>query len=532
MANSSKYDWKEKLGGNKQAPQTWPGLSKPQGAQPSAGMGSNWNFGNWKPGAAQGLGGLQFTQKPAVHGGGLPSVQMPAVQGGNILPTGKPGNTAIGVSGSGYQNGGYTESDAVRKAQAAYQQQAAGKPGAYQSQWQGQMDEILSQIQDRKPFQYDMNADALYQQYKDMYIQQGKQAMMDAMGQAAAMTGGYGSSYGQQVGQQTYQGHLQQLNNMIPELYQLALNKYQMEGQDLYDRYGMYADRENQDYGRYRDSVNDYNTERDRLYDQYVNERNFDYGKYSDDRQFDYTKYVDDRNYNYQVSRDQVADKQWQDSFDYQKSRDQVADDQWNKNFEYQQGRDQVADQQWQDSFDYQKDRDQVADNRWQTEFEYQQSQDQIANDQWNQSFEYQQNRDQVSDDQWNQSFEYQQGRDEVADQQWQAAYDEDKRRYDQEWAAEHPEGGSGSSSGHTGIPALDYGVRGEPDNPTGPSGLPEATKTANTDKVINGMMTQSEAKSRGISDKEYTAMVEDRINHSNLSDGEVRYLLQHYGLE
>ena len=146
MANSSKYDWKEKLGGNKQAPQTWPGLSKPQGAQPGAGMGSNWNFGNWKPGAAQGLGGLQFTQKPSVQGVGLPSVQKPAVQGGNILPVGKPGNTAPGVSGSGYQNGRYTESDAVRKAQAAYQQQAAGKPGAYQSQWQTQIDDIIGKI--------------------------------------------------------------------------------------------------------------------------------------------------------------------------------------------------------------------------------------------------------------------------------------------------------------------------------------------------------------------------------------------------
>ena len=463
MANSSKYDWKEMLGGSReQSPKTWPSFGKTLGTQPNTSLGKIWNFGDWKSDAAQ---GLQFTQKPAVQGiGGLQFTQKPTEQGGYIPSVGNPGYTAQGSGGNGYQSGRYTESDAVRKAQQAYQQQAAGKPGEYQSQWQGRMDEILSQIQDRKPFQYDMNADALYQQYKDMYIQQGKQAMMDAMGQAAAMTGGYGSSYGQQVGQQTYQGHLQQLNNMIPELYQLALSKYQMEGQDLYDRYGMYADRENQDYGRYRDSVNDYNTERDRLYDQYVNERNFDYGKYSDDRQFDYNKYVDDRNYNYQVSRDKVADQQWQDSFDYQKSRDQVADDQWNKNFEYQQGRDQVADQQWQDSFNYQKDRDQVADNRWQTEFEYQQSQDQIANDQWNQSFEYQQNRDQVSDDQWNQSFEYQQGRDEVADQQWQAAYDEDKRRYDQEWAAEHPEGGgSASSKKHTGIPALDYGVKGDP---------------------------------------------------------------------
>jgi hypothetical protein len=41
---------------------------------------------------------------------------------------------------------------------------------------------------------------------------------------------------------------------------------------------------------------------------------------------------------------------------------------------------------------------------------------------------------------------QYQQGRDQVADQKWQAEFDEAKRRYDQEWAAAHPEtSGSGS---------------------------------------------------------------------------------------
>ena len=51
-------------------------------------------------------------------------------------------------------------------------------------------------------FKYNVNADPLYQQYKDQYIQGGKLAMMDTMGKAAALTGGYGSTYGQQVGQQ------------------------------------------------------------------------------------------------------------------------------------------------------------------------------------------------------------------------------------------------------------------------------------------------------------------------------------------
>jgi hypothetical protein len=35
----------------------------------------------------------------------------------------------------------------------------------------------MSQIQNRPAFSYDVNSDALYQQYKDQYIRQGKLAM-------------------------------------------------------------------------------------------------------------------------------------------------------------------------------------------------------------------------------------------------------------------------------------------------------------------------------------------------------------------
>lgn len=215
----------------------------------------------------------------------------------------------------------YVESDAVKQANAALQQQAASKPAAYQSQYQSGLDDTMNKILNREKFSYDLNGDALYQQYKDQYTQQGKMAMMDTIGQAQAMTGGYGNSYAQGVGQQTYQGYLQQLNNMIPELYQLALSKYQMEGEDLYNQYGLLSDRENQDYSRYRDSVDDYNTEYDRLYNQYTDERNYDYTKYADERDFDYGQYADDRAYEYQAERDKVADEQWQAEYDEDKRR-------------------------------------------------------------------------------------------------------------------------------------------------------------------------------------------------------------------
>ena len=199
----------------------------------------------------------------------------------------------------------YKPSDTVTQAEELLKQQLANKPGDYQSAWQTQLDDILNQILNREKFSYDLNGDALYQQYKDLFTTQGKMAMMDTMGQAQAMTGGYGNSYAQTVGQQTYQGYLQQLNDVVPELYQLALNQYNREGEDLYNQYGLYADRENQDYGRYRDQVSDYNTELDRLTDDARYQAETDYGRYLDGYQIGYGEY-----------RDSVADSQWQAEFD------------------------------------------------------------------------------------------------------------------------------------------------------------------------------------------------------------------------
>ena len=218
---------------------------------------------------------------------------------------------------TGFQYGDYQESDVVKQAQAMLNQQLSQKPGQYQSAWQAQLNDIINKIQNREQFSYDLNGDALYQQYKDQYTTQGKMAMMDTMGQAAAMTGGYGNSYAQGVGQQAYQGYLQQLNDKVPELYQLALSKYQMDGNDMKDQASLIAQMENLDYGRYRDQVSDYNTELDRLQNRYDTERDYDYGKWADNRDFGYGQYIDDRNYQYQQGSDQVADEQWQKEFDF-----------------------------------------------------------------------------------------------------------------------------------------------------------------------------------------------------------------------
>lgn len=200
----------------------------------------------------------------------------------------------------------YQESDRVKKLAERLAQLESQKPGDWTGgQYGQQMQEALDAIRKRKKFSYDLNGDALYQQYKDKYVQQGKQAMQDTMGQAAALTGGYASTYGQAVGQQQYDAYLQNLNDVVPELYQLALSRYQMEGDDLKTQYSLLADQYQQEYGQYRDKVGDWQTERNFLSGRYDSERNLDYGMWGDARDFAYTDY-----------RNGIADEQWRRQYE------------------------------------------------------------------------------------------------------------------------------------------------------------------------------------------------------------------------
>ncbi len=113
-----------------------------------------------------------------------------------------------------------------------------------------QMQDIMDRILSRENFHYDMDADALYQKYKDRYMKQGALAMEDTMGKAAALTGGYGNSYAQSVGQQAYNQHLDGLNDIVPELYAIAKDRYDAEGNALMNQYSLLADRENTEYSR------------------------------------------------------------------------------------------------------------------------------------------------------------------------------------------------------------------------------------------------------------------------------------------
>ena len=133
-----------------------------------------------------------------------------------------------------------------------------GKP-TYTGSFDDQLNDIFQRITNREPFQYDVNADPIYQAQKDRFVQGGKLAMRDTMGRAAALTGGYGSTYGQQVGQQAYDAQLQGLTDVIPELYGMAYDMYKDKGDDLLTEYGLLGDMRDTEYNRFRDQLSDWN---------------------------------------------------------------------------------------------------------------------------------------------------------------------------------------------------------------------------------------------------------------------------------
>lgn len=225
--------------------------------------------------------------------------------------------------------GEYTPDEATTNANKLWEQyqNAVENYGDFAYGKQEAYDKLIDQILNRKDFSYDLNGDALYQQYKDKFINQGKMASMDVMGQASAMTGGYGNSYASTAGNQAYQASLQSLNDIVPQLYSLAYDKYNQEGQNLINQFGIVSGDRNQQYSEWNDALNKLISQRAYYGDTYFNLDskgqsehqagydkalemlnyynqsannlyNREYGEFTDTENKEYQEYWNDKNFN------------------------------------------------------------------------------------------------------------------------------------------------------------------------------------------------------------------------------------------
>ena len=82
------------------------------------------------------------------------------------------------------------------------------------------------QLTNQQPFVFNPATNPLYKLLSNNYATMGQAAMRDATGQAAGLTGGYGSSYSQAAGQQAYNALIQQMNQALPSIYQSEHDAY------------------------------------------------------------------------------------------------------------------------------------------------------------------------------------------------------------------------------------------------------------------------------------------------------------------
>ena len=241
--------------------------------------------------------------------GGAQPTNSTAAKAQELANAAPSNNVTAGVTtASGSASGGteakpvYQRSDRVNEYYEKTRKLERNKPDEFESKYEGQMSDILDNILNRPKFSYtaeDMTNDDLYKMYRDQYMRQGNLAMRDTMGNAAALTGGYGNTYASAAGQQAYDNYVAQLNNKALDFYDRAYQRYADEGQNLYNQMNVVTGLDNTDYQRYRDGVNDY-----------YNDLNYYNGRYNQEYGYDYGEY-----------QDRVAADQWAQEFAFQKQQ-------------------------------------------------------------------------------------------------------------------------------------------------------------------------------------------------------------------
>ena len=126
------------------------------------------------------------------------------------------------------------------------------KPADYQSKYQGQINDVMSKLNDLGEYDYDPAADTAYQQYKSQYAQKAKLANQNAQANASAMTGGYGSSYGTQAGQKAYAATMDDLNSVLDGLTAQNRAEYNTKKSGLQEQLSGLQSAEQNDYTKYQ----------------------------------------------------------------------------------------------------------------------------------------------------------------------------------------------------------------------------------------------------------------------------------------
>ena len=235
----------------------------------------------------------------------------------DIKPAISTGENVITKSSVEIKRPEYKKSEAVVSAENNLNNWEQNKPGEFSSKYSDEIESVLKSILNREKFNYNINADPLYNQYREQYVINGKKAMMDTIANASALTGGYANSYAVSAGNQSYNDYLSNLNDIALDLYTKAYSAYKDKDEMDLERIGILNDLDKADYDKYRDSLEDYYRDGEYLLKKLSDMSESEYERFLDEIK----GYENDRDFNYQKYLDELKEKKFYEELDFSKNK-------------------------------------------------------------------------------------------------------------------------------------------------------------------------------------------------------------------
>lgn len=157
----------------------------------------------------------------------------------------------------------------------------------YNDKYADKIDDMLNRVLSGEKFSYNAESDPLYQQYRDQYRREGDRSMRDTLASMASGAGGL-NSYAVSAAQQANNYYNSKLADKIPELYNLAYEKYMNERNTERQNLNQLINMENSDFNKYLGNMGVYQADRsaaENMYNNRISQENYqNEWKYNIDR--------------------------------------------------------------------------------------------------------------------------------------------------------------------------------------------------------------------------------------------------------
>lgn len=141
----------------------------------------------------------------------------------------------------------------------------APNPEDYVSQYQQQIEDALSAVNNYQSFNYDPNKDKSFQAFLDLAQQQGNTAFNNQLGTLAANTGGRASSWASAAASQAQNSIIADANAQMVNFENMAYSQYQDQRQFTMDKLNTLLNMDEISYSRHKDNIDmeyqQYNTQ-------------------------------------------------------------------------------------------------------------------------------------------------------------------------------------------------------------------------------------------------------------------------------